>query len=340
MLQSLRNSAKSWVMGILFVLLILSFAIWGIGDIFRGGGRDTVIAEVSGQEIGARPFIREFQREQQRIQARFGGQLEPDRMALGVHVANQMAERILLDLAARDLDLGLPDGVVASAVRNDAGFQQAGQFSKELYERSLNAAGMTAQGYEASLKRDLMHSQLVGAVTAVETPPKSLADLLFKFRSERRVAEILVVGDDTMTVGEPDQAALEAYYQAHTGDFMAPEFRALTAIILRPEDLMAEIDVDEGTLREEYESRRNEFETPETRTIQQMLFSDEAGAKAAHELLNGGKSFAEVAKETKNQQGDLALGTLSREQLLPQLVEPVFALPKDGYTAPLKSPFG
>ena len=39
-LQGIRNAGRSWlgkiVVGILFAFLILSFAIWGINDIFRG----------------------------------------------------------------------------------------------------------------------------------------------------------------------------------------------------------------------------------------------------------------------------------------------------------------
>ena len=44
MLESMRASAQGWVgrviMAILMGLIILSFAIWGIGDIFRGIRRE------------------------------------------------------------------------------------------------------------------------------------------------------------------------------------------------------------------------------------------------------------------------------------------------------------
>ncbi|HVY12813.1 MAG TPA: SurA N-terminal domain-containing protein, partial [Alphaproteobacteria bacterium] len=35
MLQQLRDKAKSFVSFALLILLVLSFGIWGIGDIFR-----------------------------------------------------------------------------------------------------------------------------------------------------------------------------------------------------------------------------------------------------------------------------------------------------------------
>ena len=47
MLQAIRSRAGSYVVKILFALLILTFGIWGIGDIFRNRGSDTVVATVN-----------------------------------------------------------------------------------------------------------------------------------------------------------------------------------------------------------------------------------------------------------------------------------------------------
>ena len=45
MLDSLRRHATGWVAKILFGFLVLSFAIWGIGDIFRAQPVHLPIAE-------------------------------------------------------------------------------------------------------------------------------------------------------------------------------------------------------------------------------------------------------------------------------------------------------
>ena len=41
-----RNLVTKIVTVVLFSLLILSFAVWGIGDIFRGGSKAQAVAEV------------------------------------------------------------------------------------------------------------------------------------------------------------------------------------------------------------------------------------------------------------------------------------------------------
>ena len=53
MLQAIRSKAGSRVVKGLFVVLIATFGIWGIGDIFRNRGSDTVVATVDGTAIGA-----------------------------------------------------------------------------------------------------------------------------------------------------------------------------------------------------------------------------------------------------------------------------------------------
>eukprot|EP01036_Dinobryon_divergens_P007131 gene7131-9500_t len=54
MLTGMRDASKSWlgkaVLTVMFGFLIVSFAIWGIGDIFRGYGA-TTLAKVGSTEI-------------------------------------------------------------------------------------------------------------------------------------------------------------------------------------------------------------------------------------------------------------------------------------------------
>ena len=59
MLRGLRKASSNWlgkvVMAAVVGFLIISFAIWGIGDIFRGFGRSTV-AKIGRTEISVEQF--------------------------------------------------------------------------------------------------------------------------------------------------------------------------------------------------------------------------------------------------------------------------------------------
>ena len=59
MLRGIRKASSNWlgriVMGVVLGLIAVSFAIWGIGDIFRGFGRSTV-AKIGSTEITVDQF--------------------------------------------------------------------------------------------------------------------------------------------------------------------------------------------------------------------------------------------------------------------------------------------
>ncbi|MEO1505295.1 MAG: SurA N-terminal domain-containing protein, partial [Pseudomonadota bacterium] len=59
MLELLRSAVKSWVAKLLLGLLVLSFAAWGVGDMFSGRV-SSVAATVDGEDITTVEFRREF----------------------------------------------------------------------------------------------------------------------------------------------------------------------------------------------------------------------------------------------------------------------------------------
>jgi len=62
MLNAIRRGSRSWAMKLILGLLVVAFAIWGVGDIFRGGTGQAV-ATVGDSEITINEFTAEFQRE-------------------------------------------------------------------------------------------------------------------------------------------------------------------------------------------------------------------------------------------------------------------------------------
>ena len=62
MLDALRRGSTGTVAKILFAVLVASFAIWGIGPVFRNFGRGS-LAKVGTQEIHVQDFQRAFQNE-------------------------------------------------------------------------------------------------------------------------------------------------------------------------------------------------------------------------------------------------------------------------------------
>jgi peptidyl-prolyl cis-trans isomerase D len=348
MLQSMRNQAKSWVVFILFGLLILSFAIWGIADIFRPGvSGQTTVATVGDTEISAQAYLNDLRRELTQLQRTQGISIDMQQarqFGIAARVLRQMVNDALLFQGAQDVGIAMSTATIADAIRNDRAFQnQFGRFDKAVYERILADSGLTEARYVALRRSDMAQQQLTGAVTAFDQPPKLMVDSIYRYVAEKRVAELLTVPDSAMPdPGEPDATVLADFHKDHAKQFTAPEYRQVTAVIVRPEDIAPTIGIDDKTLKDAYEERKSEFETPEKRAVEQILLTDEAKARTAFEELKKGFAFDKVAKDITGRDGAvLNLGTLTKKELaLPALADAAFKLGKGEVSEPIKSDLG
>src|SRR5260221_14609143 len=97
MLRGLRKASSNWlgkvVMAAVVGFLIISFAVWGIGDGFRGFGRSTV-AKVGGTEITVEQFRVLYNDRLQQYSRQFGRPIGIEQ-ARGVGVARLVfSERV------------------------------------------------------------------------------------------------------------------------------------------------------------------------------------------------------------------------------------------------------
>ncbi|HUT51155.1 MAG TPA: SurA N-terminal domain-containing protein [Alphaproteobacteria bacterium] len=348
MLQSMRSSAKSWVMVVLFGLLILSFAVWGIGDILRPGVSGTAaLVTVGGTKITFDQFRRQLTRTIEVQRQRLGVTLT-FRQAYQLGLANQVLQNMineeLLALGATDVGVAVSNELVAREIREDRSFRNRfDEFDRAIFTRALGQAQLTEAGYVEGRRREIARGQITGVIAANQTIPRSLVERLFRYQNEKRVADIIVIADSAITsVPEPGATAIAAYHKKHAKTFTAPELRQIAAVVLVPADVAATIEVSDADLRRTYDERGAEFLSKERRTVDQILFTDEATAKKAHAALEAGSSFDKVAKEiAKQEAGPLSLGTVEQDGLpLKVLGDAAFKLKAGSFSAPVKSDLG
>ncbi len=347
MLQAIRSKATSFVVKILFGLLIVTFGIWGIGDIFRGHGVDTTVATVGDRKIDAQELSQVVRQDAERWRSMLrGATLDTEQLKqLGIvdTALQRLINRDLVDLEIRRLHLAIGDEAVRQAIMSARAFQNgAGQFDRNLYNQFLANQRKSEPQFEAELRTDMIRGQLNSAVAGGAAAPAELVDTLYRNRAERRTADILIVPSSAAgDPGKPSDADLAAFYEQHQDDFRVPELRSFSVGLLRLEDVAASIKVPEEKLRDEYQSRLAEFHTPEQRRLQQILLPDEAKAKEAQAQLAAGKDFAEVAKTVADAAPDtLDLGFFGRDDLPPKLAEAAFSLKAGEVSPPIQDNLG
>jgi peptidyl-prolyl cis-trans isomerase D len=346
MLQAIRSRAGSLVVKGLFGILIVTFGIWGIGDIFRNRAPDTVVATVDGAAIGAAQLDSALRPALERMQQQTGSPVDfRQARKLGVldDVLGDLIDRSLAGQEAARLQLDTSDEVLRLAILQNPNFRGPnGVFDRVAFNEALAANHMTEQQYVAELRAAVPRANLLRAVTfgAVATP--ALVDRIYRYRDEERIADIVSLpAASAGDVGQPSEPALEAFYDVHKTMFRAPEYRAVTIESVSPSDLARRITVPEDKLRDEYAERQGDFVVPERRDIEQILAPSEAKAKAAAAALAAGRDWRDVATTIAGQNPDtIDLGPMTRAELPADLADAAFALPLNKPSAPIKSPLG
>ncbi|MFT5539226.1 MAG: peptidyl-prolyl cis-trans isomerase D [Alphaproteobacteria bacterium] len=342
MLQALRNQASSWVIKILLGFLILSFAVWGINDIFLGE-RDPVVATVGDAKLKRSTVLNAVREEIYRLQPLFGGRLDraqASRMGIEQQVLDNLINRTAVEQGARDLGIIISDALVARRIKSDETFfNSQGQFDHAIFGLMLSQNSMNEAYYVATLKRDLASAEINRAVSAAVSTPKAMVDPLVGFRSERREAKFIKLPTVT-TVKEPTSIEVQAFYKANSQRFMAPQLRDVTWIHLDPAAMASEIRVPEDHLKQAYAERKDEFSSNERRDIEQVVFRSQAAAEAAAKAIAAGKTLTQAALENGKPLKPVSLGWVEKKDMLAQLTELVFALKKGAMSQPIKTSLG
>ena len=343
MLDAIRKRTSSIVAFGLIGLLILSFVVWGIGDLLRVRIAD-VVAEVGDVEIPPARLGDEFQRELNRLGNLTGNQLTREQArSLGLleAVLQNMIDSTLYGLGAADLGVAISDDLIRRNIDANPNFRnQFGKVDPNRFNQVLRSNGLSESGYVALLRGELARAQYMESIRAGGVAPRALIEAIYRHRQEKRRADVVVVADESMTVAsEPGEAALTAFHKDNPAPFTVPEYRRLTAVILEAQELAREIAVSDEELADAYQQREDEFRQPKRRRLRQMVLAEEADAKRAYGLLGEGREFGEVAREVSGADA-LDLGVVDRARLLPEMADTAFSLEDGAYSQPLESPLG
>ncbi|MBV8312393.1 MAG: peptidyl-prolyl cis-trans isomerase, partial [Planctomycetaceae bacterium] len=254
-----------------------------------------------------------------------------------------MIDRSLLDQEAAGLRLEVSDDVIRNATTDNPKFKTPdGQFDRALFNEILAENHLTEDQYVTVMRHDIPRDDLSQAVTLGAAAPQSMADLLLRYRNEKRVADIVALPiADAGDLGQPSEADLTAFYDGHQDLFRAPEYRGFTLARLSPSDIAQGIEIPEAKLKEEFDERQDEFQLPEQREVQQILAPSEDKVKEAEAALAAGKDWNEVATQIAGQNPEtIELGLMKREELPQVLSDIAFELPLNKPSEPVKTPLG
>ena len=303
MLESLRASAQGWIgrtiMAFLMGLIILSFAIWGIGDIFRGFGANN-LAQVGGIEIGTDTFRNAYQTElqrQQRLERRSITNEEAHQYGLDRQILSRLVGEAALDDQARRLGLAVSEESVRKAIVNDDNFKgMTGQFDHQMLDAFLRDEGLTEKLYIRQQRGIQTRREIINSLTGGVQVPASLLEAIHRYQAEARGVDYIVIPNAAAgSLPAPSEDALKKYFRENQTLYGVPEFRSLVVLPVTPASIAKPDDVsDDDAKNAMRKSRMSGSGRRKSARSSRFFMRARRKPAAARAKLDAGKTFDDL----------------------------------------------
>lgn len=339
MLQSIRNNAQGVLVWIVVGLIVVSFALFGLGSYLSGASK-IVAASVNGTDISGTALTRAYQNYQDRLRSMFGDQYRPE-MFDTPRVKNEVLQGLITQEVMNQMLF--EQGYQASAeqiiekIKKYEAFQEGGVFSPSRYKEVLSLQGLSGEAFENDLSRDIASQQIRTAITSsaflTEKEKKTLAALENQKReigyfdvSVKPYRESIKVTDEE----------IKSSYEKNSHLYLTQEKIQLEYVELNMDEVAAAQEVSNEMIKQHYES------SPESYMANDDVAADKKLSDLRNQIKNGA-DFAELAKKhsqdkgSAKQGGDLGYLTRGVEENFDNVV---FALKKGEVSEVIKSKQG
>jgi peptidyl-prolyl cis-trans isomerase D len=346
MLARLRGSLNTWPVRILFMLLIVAFGAWGIGNVLPDIlGSNGSAAKVGGVAISAQDIQSAYRQQLQQTSQQLGS---PDQITaeMRMMIAEQAAARLVaqtaIDQMANRMGLAAPDADVRREVFAMDAFQdQNHQFSHTQFDQLLQANGLSETEFLHLMQAQIIRNQLLDSIRASVTAPAAMVKTVYAFQNQTRVANLVQLPFAAASPPSPPaDAVLQRWYKNHPTEFSAPEYRRITLVILSPDVLARDVQVPEADIRAAYDRMvANTPATPETRTVDVVVAQDQKTAQAIAAQWSKGADWATIQKAAAAAGANaLQLPNITAAQVpSPALAQAAFKAPVNAITGPLQT---
>ena len=306
MLTGFRSFAKSPFAVVLFGLLIVSFAVFGISDVFRHPAGKWVISAGS-RDMSPDDFKARFEMVRKRAEAE-GQVLTPDAaMAQGIDrrmltdiALQQSLSELLRKIGVRPSEKLVSDTLREQLMSLPPGMRPydpiTGKFDEAAYNRLLSDQGMTVDGYNRELSDTLASNHMSSAIGIGLRAPRTYSALDSAYALEGRdLVAFPILQGAVAPPTPPTEAQLRAFMKEHAAELTIPETRVLSVARFSAQALAPSVTVAEADVVKTYNFRKDTLGTAETRSFVQIVAPDAKAAAVIAQRLAKGDQPAIVA---------------------------------------------
>ncbi len=314
LMDKMRQGAQSTAAKIIFVVIMISFALAGVGT-YAVRKPNTDPAEVNGVTIDSFKFDTAYRSQKQNMQRQAGEHYsellaaDPQFLAkLRMQVLNGMIDNVILDQRASRTGFHISDEVIQKIIVDEIdAFKVDGKFSNERYLNVITRAGYASAAQFAAEQKlqmvDQLYQEPFSAAQFVLPYETRQAAALFR---QKRTADVYSLDPAALTGGiAADPAEIRAYYEEHKNSYVQPDQVRLDYVLLNRQELEKSQTVTDDEIKAYYQENSAKFAEPakfHAEHIYVNMGKDEAAKKAqldkiteAEKAIISGTPFEEAA---------------------------------------------
>jgi peptidyl-prolyl cis-trans isomerase D len=317
-IQNIRDKSDGAVAKVIVGLIIVVFALFGMGSITTFLTPVAKVATVDGVDVTQQEMEVAVERGRRMMLAQNVTPGDIDEDKLRQDVLQNLINRKLLGVASQAMGLEYGDSLLDEEILNTPAFQVDGVFDSGQFQLVLGGAGYTAVTYREEMRRDKTFQQLSNGIRATAFLTQPQVQRTSSLAQQTRDVAFLRVGIEGMLeeqVVSDDE--ISAYYASHADEFMTDETVDVNYVELKREDLMAAVDVTDESLLKFFEETSDLYAEDERRRLAHILIeiNDEVSEAQATGLIDeayqkvmAGGDFAALAKEYSADPGSAEIG--------------------------------
>jgi peptidyl-prolyl cis-trans isomerase D len=302
----------------LIILIALSFAFWGVGDIFTSN-KNPVIAKVGNNKVKLNEFNLEYQSILQRLRATSNEPITDEfvkAMGLQNTVLNNLINQKYLNIISSELGIIISDSYLKKSIINNPMFKdQLGVFNKDYFTYYLNQNNLSEKELLEISKKVLINDVFIQSLDSASFVPETMTNNFLKKKNVARKADVFYFDSTTILIKEKiTDKMLNEKYEKYKNNFLTPETREFTLVQIDQDKIKKDIKISTEEVEKVYKVNKDNYQIKEIREVYQPIFKtiEEATDFKEKTIKNG---FLNTLKYFKIKKETINLGKVKKNDL-------------------------
>jgi len=343
MLQYIKKYMKGWFLGIILFFIFISFAFWGVGDIFRGGS--SYILKIGKYKISRDTFLREFESNVNYLKK--NKKLNKIELENVVNeTLSNLKDRYLILNAANLMNLNISEKILRKKIYENELFQNKlknNKFDKNIYTNFISRNFSSEENYLEYLKNQILIEIIANYFEKKIYYPQNLTNKIYNKLEEKKSFQIASIDKNYQrtVIKIPNKESMLKYFNKNKKKYLFDERRSFSYIFVNLNYLKKKVEVNEDEIIDSYNNQKQDFLVPEKRKVEQLFFDNEEIGKKILNSINKENKFKEIAEKEKEKNiSYIALGLVEKEQLFDEFADQVFKLKENEFSKLIKTDIG